>query len=307
MQSGAVQQAVRSIPAEISRTTGLSPVFLVKSGRAAGLLAAKWRLPRMRYSRDGSSQHVLAFHARGTATVIQTINGIRTTNVRSAGSVSFVPADAIVESWIESPVESIHIYINRAALPEVTDSRRASADATRVFVGVKDPWLTGYFQMLVSECELLTHPEPLADSEFLAETEHLLLRHLHECYFRATRSGHADQAANRLVQPLRPVLLKRIEQYVEANLERDIPLKPLADIAHMSVDHFVRTFCAATGKTPHQYVLERRLERAAELLRRDSTPLSEVARASGFRNASHFSVRFNDHFGMPPSHYRRSA
>ncbi len=307
MQPGALQQAKRSTPDEISRTTGLCPTFLVKSGRDAGLLAAKWRLPRMHYSRHGGSQHVLALHARGTATVIRTINGVRTTNVPLAGSVSFVPADAIVESWIESPVEAVHIYIDMATLPEVTDSRCASADATKAFVGAKDPWLTGYFQMLVSECEMLSRPKPLADSEFLAETGHLLLRHLRQCNFHATGEEQTDHAGNHLVHPLRPILLKRIVEYVEANLERNIPLKPLADIAHMSVDHLVRTFCAATSKTPHQYVLERRLERAGALLRRDATPLAEVAHACGFRNASHFSVRFNAHFGMPPSQYRRSA
>ncbi|MFN0301139.1 MAG: helix-turn-helix domain-containing protein [Burkholderiales bacterium] len=49
------------------------------------------------------------------------------------------------------------------------------------------------------------------------------------------------------------------------------------------------------------------LERAALLLRRDTAPLAEIARACGFRSASHFFVRFNACFGVPPSHYRRSV
>jgi AraC family transcriptional regulator len=307
MQPGVVQQAARSIPAEISRTTGLSPTFLVKTGYDSHLVAAKWRLPRMRFTRDGSAQHVLAFHSRGAATVTRTLRGIRTTSVPPAGSVSLTPADAIVESWIESPVEAVHIYIDKAALPELPGPSHDSAGITKGFVNAKDPWLIGYFQMLVSECESLSHPEPFADSPFLAETERLLMRHLRECHFHAAGDAPNEHAGNHLVHPLRPVLVRRIEEYVETHLESDIPLKPLADIAHMSIDHFVRTFCAATGKTPHQYVLERRLDRAAALLRRDSMPLTEVALASGFRNASHFSVRFNAHFGMPPSHYRRGV
>ena len=307
MQPSVVQQAARSIAAEISRTTGLIPTFLVKTGYDSHLVAAKWRLPRMRFSRDGSAQHVLAFHSCGAATVTRTLRGIRTTSVPLAGSVSFTPADAIVESWIESPVEAVHIYIDKAALPELPGPGHNSAGITKGFVNPKDPWLIGYFQMLISECESLSHPEPLADSRFLAETERLLMRHLRECHVHAAGDAPNEHAGNHLVHPLRPILLKRIEEYVEANLERDIPLKPLADIAHMSVDHLVRTFCAATGKTPHQYVLERRLERAGALLRGDATPLAEVAHACGFRNASHFSVRFNAHFGMPPSRYRRSA
>lgn len=279
----------------------------MKSGHDARLLAAKWQLPRMRYSRDGSAQHVLAFQARGSATVTRTLRGARTTRVATAGTVTFTPAEATVESWIESPVESVHIYIDASAFPDVADAQRRAAGASTVLPGERDPWLIGYFQMLVSECELLSHPEPLADLLFLAETGPLLLRHLRDCDFDAGAHDHTDHGGGHFVHPLRRVLVRRIEEYVEGNLDRDIPLKPMADIAHMSIDHFVRTFCAATGKTPHQYVLERRLERAAALLRRDSTPLADIARACGFRNASHFSVRFNAHFGMPPSQYRRNA
>jgi AraC family transcriptional regulator len=259
----------------------------------------------MQYARPGRPQHVLAFQARGSATITRTLtNGKRTTSVASPGSVTFMPAEARVESKIESPVESVHIYIDALALGDVSDVREASLGPGKDLVSVRDPWLIGYFQMLMSECEDLSHPEPLADSPFLAETGKLLLRHLRNCHFNAAAREPSAHHAAHMVHPLRPMLVRRIEEYIEANLQRDIPLKPLADIAHMSVDHFVRTFSAATGKTPHQYVLERRLNRAAMLLRRDATPLAEIAHACGFRNASHFSVRFNAHFGMPPSRYR---
>jgi len=307
MQFGDAQSPPRSIPAEIARTTGLRPTFLVKSGTDARFLAAKWRLPKMRFARDGGSQHVLAFHARGTATVTRTVGGTRTTNVAAAGSVTFMPAEAIVESWIESPVESVHIYIEASAFPDVSEGLRRTAGGDVLFLGKRDPWLIGYFQMLVSECEQLSQPEPFADSPFLAETGSLLLRHLRDRHAHAVARDHTDHAGNHIVHPLRPVLLRRIAEYVEENMAQHIPLKPLADIAHLSIDHFVRTFSAATGKTPHQYVLERRLERAALLLRRDATSLADIAHACGFRNASHFSVRFSAHFGMPPSQYRRNA
>jgi AraC family transcriptional regulator len=308
LQSSVMEPAAKSIAAEIARTTGVRPMFLVKNGDDAQILAAKWRLPKMSYARSGCSQHVLAFQARGSATITRTLtSGKRTTNVASPGSVTFMPAEACVESKIESPVEAVHIYIEAAALGEVSESPRKGTGADGALFSVRDPWLVGYFQMLVSECEVLSHPEPLADSPFLAETGRLLLRHLRDCHFKSAASGPSELHAAHLVHPLRPVLVRRIEEYVEANLERDIPLRPLAEIAHMSVDHFVRTFSVATGKTPHQYVLERRLDRAAVLLRRDASPLAEIARACGFRNASHFSVRFNAHFGMPPSRYRWSA
>jgi AraC family transcriptional regulator len=259
----------------------------------------------MRLARERGGQHVLAFHVRGRATVTRTMAGVRTTKFAAPGSIAFTPADAAFESWIESPSESVHIYIDAAALP-IAESAGGWPDWAMSFIGARDPWLVGYFQMLVSECERLAHPEPLAESEFLTETEHLLLRHLRQCDFRAADGPHASQAEHG-VHPLRPALLRRIEEYVEAHLDQDIPLKPLATIAHMSVDHFVRTFRAATGKTPHQYVLERRLERAALLLRRDNVGLADVATACGFRSPSHFSMRFSAQFGTSPARYRRST
>jgi AraC family transcriptional regulator len=104
----------------------------------------------------------------------------------------------------------------------------------------------------------------------------------------------------------RPLLMRRVRDYIESNLANDIGLRTLADIARMSADHFLRSFRAAAGKTPHRYVLEKRLDGACAMLRDGTEPIATIATACGFKSSSHFTVAFHGHFGVTPSKYRRS-
>jgi AraC family transcriptional regulator len=100
---------------------------------------------------------------------------------------------------------------------------------------------------------------------------------------------------------------RRIEEYIDAHLDANVSLQTLAGLAHMSVDHFVRAFRAATGKTPHRFVLDQRLARASAMLTTNGASIAGIARACGFRSAAHFSVKFHARFGVTPSQYRRAS
>ena len=72
----------------------------------------------------------------------------------------------------------------------------------------------------------------------------------------------------------------------------------------MSPYHFLRTFRAVVGMTPHQYVLRPRLHRAALLLRRTTQPVAGIAFDCGFGDLSTFNRRFKRVMGASPSEYR---
>lgn len=83
----------------------------------------------------------------------------------------------------------------------------------------------------------------------------------------------------------------------------DIPR--LAAIAHVTEAHFIRTFRATFGETPHRYLQRRRVERAMYLLRGTSRDVTDICYDVGFGSLGTFSRTFREIVGEPPSAYRR--
>jgi len=94
---------------------------------------------------------------------------------------------------------------------------------------------------------------------------------------------------------------------IEAHADEPLPFSELASVAAMSPFHFLRTFRAVVGMTPHQFILHTRLRRAAVRLRRTSESISAIAFAAGFGDLSTFNRRFQRIIGRSPSAYRASA
>jgi AraC-like DNA-binding protein len=82
----------------------------------------------------------------------------------------------------------------------------------------------------------------------------------------------------------------------------DVPA--LAHVAHMSEAHFIRTFRATFGETPHRYLQRRRVERAVFLLRQTEDSVTEICLDVGFNSLGTFSRTFREIVGESPSEYR---
>src|SRR5829696_3906202 len=83
----------------------------------------------------------------------------------------------------------------------------------------------------------------------------------------------------------------------------DVPA--LARIACVSRAHFIRTFRATFGETPHRYLQRRRVERAMWLLRSTDRSVTDICMDVGYTSLGTFSRVFRDVVGEPPSAYRR--
>jgi AraC-like DNA-binding protein len=90
----------------------------------------------------------------------------------------------------------------------------------------------------------------------------------------------------------------------DARYHEQIGVEDMADAAGMSRAHFTREFSRIFGEPPHQYLLARRLERAAALLRNTDRPVNEVCLNVGFRSVGSFTTRFTERFGTSPTTYR---
>jgi AraC family transcriptional regulator len=101
--------------------------------------------------------------------------------------------------------------------------------------------------------------------------------------------------------------LEQATDYINDNLQRKLTLAEIAGVAHMSPDHFGRSFKEATGLSPHQYVIHRRVERARSLLADTNLTVTEVAHAVGFSNSSHLAHHLRRLLGVSPSALRRES
>jgi AraC-like DNA-binding protein len=100
-------------------------------------------------------------------------------------------------------------------------------------------------------------------------------------------------------------MMRRIEEYIDTHLEKELSVEELASYLGLSPSYFARSFRSAIGLTPHAYVMCRRLLRAQELLASTDLPLIDIALATGFADQSHFCRRFHQMTGVPPRTYRR--
>jgi AraC-like DNA-binding protein len=137
----------------------------------------------------------------------------------------------------------------------------------------------------------------LARQEFSARLLFALLDHeqLHWC---------AQEKLDALRPATRTELYRRCligRAYIDALFETDITLPNIAKVAGLSRTHFLRCFTQCFGQTPYQVLRQRRLERAAELLKDRATSVTAVALAVGYNNFSAFARAFRAFYGVSPS------
>ena len=108
-----------------------------------------------------------------------------------------------------------------------------------------------------------------------------------------------------LTAPLPPARhLLRAKDLIDARYREPLEVPTLARAAHLSPAHFSREFRRAFGETPHRYLLTRRLERAAALLRNTDHSVADICLDVGLRSVGSFTTSFTQTFGVSPTAYR---
>ncbi|MFO1337422.1 MAG: helix-turn-helix transcriptional regulator [Burkholderiaceae bacterium] len=107
--------------------------------------------------------------------------------------------------------------------------------------------------------------------------------------------------------PQDPKLLRRLlraKDRMDAASHEDWPVRRLAEVSGVSEAHFARSFKQAFGLPPHRYLLTRRIERAAALLRDTDLPITDIAFQTGWESLGSFGRTFRDITGQPPGDLR---
>jgi len=291
--------------AYLGSNAGAGPDYAV-SGADGRMVAAKWRRPATRTGLTRLGQNVLMYHIGGSTSVSMFIKGICQGTGSQHGSVTFRPHDLELESVRTGVFEMLHLYLDQDLVDLYAQQNLVGTSTVAIdpLFAIQDPWLKGYFAMLVAEFELFGGIDNQAHSLLLAQSQQLIIRHL--VHWHSNAMLHSRQATENHgpPHPLSPRRLRLVLDYVEVNLTSEISLADLAALTGLSANHFIRAFRAATQRTPYGYLIERRLLRAREALRRGDLSIAEIALSTGFRNLSTLTNTFKRHHGVTPSAYR---
>ena len=175
----------------------------------------------------------------------------------------------------------------------------------------------------------LHHPEPDGEDDRTALVSDPVARHL-RAYLQTARarpSGMCSSCLDHLettvqaylrqtnsVIPLSPPAtrgglapwqLRRAQEIMRSHLDEAVPLAELARACKLSPGHFARAFRQTTGRPPHRWLMEQRIEKAKPLLVNSTLSLAQIARTCGFADQSHFTRVFAQLVQSSPGQWRR--
>jgi len=254
-----------------------------------GLVQATTGEPPGRIVLEGAPAHVLMFNVSPVQALRQFREGRTFISDMLHGEMTLLPRGVPSEwSW-NSACDRLDVIV-----PADVFGDGSQLDVMDRFV-FRDAEIKAICHLLYRY--LSSHPEPerLYVESLILQLATLLLQ----------RHSTASAASCALpIGGLTRIQARRTLDYIESNLNRALSLAELARIADRSLHHFARMFKQTFGMAPHRYVLERRVDRARQLLRTSDAPLADISLASGFCSQSHFTSTFRRMVGATPREFQ---
>ncbi len=238
-------------------------------------------------------QHTICILLRECRTERRVDGGQLHDNAATSGEVIIYPASS--EQWIrwQAETEFLLVFLDPSLVNQAASelAPRNSAEIIESKQEIHDPLLQQIGLALKTEID---DGMDLSSSLYIESLTNTLSAHLLRRY-TVWKPTQRDSAILRSPSALRDVV-----DYIHDNLDQHLTLAELAFVARMSTYHFSRTFKQFTSVTPHQYVLNARVEQAKGLLMQGKLSLSEIATRVGFFDQSHFTNAFKRLVGVTP-------
>jgi AraC family transcriptional regulator len=226
----------------------------------------------------------------------RTLRGRQVRGIGNPGHLSLLPPDDPSRWLFDKPGDIMLVILNRtyldAAIETASGRSPASVEIMPQFT-IRDLTLERIAHQLLNKIS-----DPAFDGKLRTEC---LAQELAEHILQAHTS--LDLRPPSRPHTMSPNRLKRAEDFIGANLGQDMSLQDIANAAGMSLFHFAKVFKRATGRSPHQYLTERRMLQARSLLHDGRLSVGEVASAVGL-SQNRFGIVFKRMMRMTPSKFR---
>jgi AraC family transcriptional regulator len=250
--------------------------------------------------------YCVAYCMHRPATITRVVSGERSSvnvNLRPR-MLGIVPVDRDSDWQLRGSPDILTVYLRRCMVERVaadwlhTDSRRAELIPRLAFT---DPMLEQLALQLLSAAR---SDDGSDDGLYADQVARLFAAHLLREHSTGVTRANAGAARGPTLPSGR---MRHVRDLIESGLGGDLGLTRLAAEAGIGEHAFSVAFTRAFGVTPHRYVVQRRIERAKELLRGTDLPVIEVASETGFASQSHLATAFKRVVGVTPGAYREQA
>lgn len=238
--------------------------------------------------------HLLILHLSGSVTVRRGQGDATESRTISPGGMFLQPAGRELSVELTGGLDTIHAYLTDEALRAANEGRAVEPAEE---LGVVDPLA----EQLVRELDsVVDHWEPSARTYVDQLTSMLAAQVVRRHVSRPAAPAPAPSGlSDRQLAAVRDLMHDRVAE--------PLPVADLASAAALSPSQFTRQFRASTGRSPHQYLLGLRLDRASTLLRTSSASIGQVARECGFSHQEHLTKVMRTRLGTTPAAMRREG
>lgn len=227
---------------------------------------------------------------------LQTQDGKTHSAIYSKGDISLVPADSSFFARWENPENCLQIQLNKHFLADIAQQIGQNGDCLELLpeFQIRDFQIEAIAGMFLNELPTENSNRLYLDSLANVLAIHLLRNHATTKPKLVTYEGG-----------LPPRQLNRVLDYIDTYLSENIRLADLAQVLDMSPFYFSRLFEKSLGITPHQYLIQQRIEYAKQLLRETELRIIDIALMCGFSSHSHLTKQFRKLTGVTPTNYRK--
>lgn len=275
-----------------------SPILFYRTTHWDGLKLVHWRVRAGEMMETTFYHHEISLPLDGDFTTSrQTATGQQRFTYRTPNGMCIVPSGQPIGMNWSDYAECIHIALEPSLVARAAaESSYGGRVELKEVYGQIDPliWQIGLALLAETQAE---EPVGRLYAESLANT---LAFHL----FRHYNVNEPNAPA--AVGGLTGRRLRLAQDFINAHLAEDVTLADIATVVDLSPFHFARAFKRTTGLTPQQYLMQRRVELAKDLLAQEDLPIVEVSAQVGFKNQSHFTTFFRRYTSMTPKVWRAS-